>query len=328
VAALAWLHWHSRPGADIRPETVIVTTVHDLQVVDEPIPDSSHDFRVDFIVTPTQRGSAPGWAREGRYAPGVVRRGGTAMHPAREVAAGVGLLARGMRMCVREPGLLLLGLIPAVISSLLLVAALVVVIDFIGPETRAVTWFARDWSDGARGVVEALAGIAIVGVAALLAIVGYTGLTLAIGDPFYEKISQRVEADLGGVPDAVELPWWRELVRSGGDALRVMVFAACVGLLLFVAGFLPAVGQTVVPVIGAFVGGWALAIELTGAPFARRGMRLQQRLRVLRQHRCLVLGFGTAVFVCFLIPLGAIIVMPAAVAGATVLTRRVLGLPS
>lgn len=38
----------------IRPETVIVTTVHDLQVVDEPIPTGPHDFRVDFIVTPTQ----------------------------------------------------------------------------------------------------------------------------------------------------------------------------------------------------------------------------------------------------------------------------------
>jgi 5-formyltetrahydrofolate cyclo-ligase len=38
----------------IGPETVIVTTVHDLQVVDEPIPDSPHDFRVDYIVTPTQ----------------------------------------------------------------------------------------------------------------------------------------------------------------------------------------------------------------------------------------------------------------------------------
>lgn len=34
--------------------TVIVTTVHDLQVVDEPIPDSPHDFRVDYILTPTQ----------------------------------------------------------------------------------------------------------------------------------------------------------------------------------------------------------------------------------------------------------------------------------
>jgi 5-formyltetrahydrofolate cyclo-ligase len=38
----------------IGPATVIVTTVHDLQVVDEPIPDRLHDFRVDYIVTPTQ----------------------------------------------------------------------------------------------------------------------------------------------------------------------------------------------------------------------------------------------------------------------------------
>jgi 5-formyltetrahydrofolate cyclo-ligase len=35
-------------------ETTIVTTVHDLQVVDEDLPESDHDFRVDFIVTPEQ----------------------------------------------------------------------------------------------------------------------------------------------------------------------------------------------------------------------------------------------------------------------------------
>lgn len=35
-------------------DTTIVTTVHDLQVVDEPVPTSWHDFHVDVIVTPTQ----------------------------------------------------------------------------------------------------------------------------------------------------------------------------------------------------------------------------------------------------------------------------------
>jgi 5-formyltetrahydrofolate cyclo-ligase len=38
----------------IGPATTIVTTVHDLQVVEESIPDNPHDFRVDYIVTPTQ----------------------------------------------------------------------------------------------------------------------------------------------------------------------------------------------------------------------------------------------------------------------------------
>ncbi len=37
----------------IDDETVIATTVHDLQVLDEDLPETDHDFRVDIIVTPT-----------------------------------------------------------------------------------------------------------------------------------------------------------------------------------------------------------------------------------------------------------------------------------
>jgi CysZ protein len=47
----------------------------------------------------------------------------------------------------------------------------------------------------------------------------------------------------------------------------------------------------------------------------------------LREHRPFALGFGVAVFLSFLIPLGAILLMPAAVAGAALLTRRALGQP-
>jgi 5-formyltetrahydrofolate cyclo-ligase len=34
--------------------TVIATTVHDLQVLDQPLPQTAHDFRVDLIATPTR----------------------------------------------------------------------------------------------------------------------------------------------------------------------------------------------------------------------------------------------------------------------------------
>jgi 5-formyltetrahydrofolate cyclo-ligase len=34
-------------------DTTIVTTVHDLQLLDEDLPETEHDFRVDVIVTPT-----------------------------------------------------------------------------------------------------------------------------------------------------------------------------------------------------------------------------------------------------------------------------------
>ena len=44
----------------------------------------------------------------------------------------------------------------------------------------------------------------------------------------------------------------------------------------------------------------------------------------MRGRRARILGFGVATQLCFLVPLGAIITMPAAVAGATVLARSLL----
>jgi CysZ protein len=155
----------------------------------------------------------------------------------------------------------------------------------------------------------------------------FTALTLLIGQPFYEAISKSVEQRLGGVAGEVDVSFWRSLPRTVSDSLRLLVLTLLLGIPLFLGGLIPTVGQTVVPVIGAMVGGWILTLELTSVPFERRGLRLRDRRRLLRGRRAMAVGFGTATFVCFLIPLGAILVMPAAVAGATLLSRRLFGLP-
>jgi len=48
--------------------TTVVTTVHPLQIVDEPLPETRHDFRVDVIVTPDRviRATDP------RPSPGII----------------------------------------------------------------------------------------------------------------------------------------------------------------------------------------------------------------------------------------------------------------
>jgi hypothetical protein len=43
----------------IRPDTILATTVHPLQVVNEPLPETIHDFRVDLIVTSKRPSGAP-----------------------------------------------------------------------------------------------------------------------------------------------------------------------------------------------------------------------------------------------------------------------------
>jgi CysZ protein len=236
-----------------------------------------------------------------------------------EFMAGVGIFGRGLAFWIRSPRLCLLGAIPALISAVLLAAALVALIVFAGDLSRFATPFADDWSGSARDVTRGVVAVAVVGAGMLIGVLVFTALTLAIGDPFYERISDAVDEHHGGLPGAVELPWWRGLA----DAARFLGVSILVGVPLFFAGFIPGVGQTVVPVVAALAGGWLLSIELTGTPFARRGLSLADRRRILREHRPLALGFGVPVFLFFLIPLGAVIVMPAAVAGATMLARRI-----
>ncbi len=52
----------------IDDRTAIATTVHDLQVLDEELPETGHDFRVDLIVTPTQTIRSDGRRRP----PGII----------------------------------------------------------------------------------------------------------------------------------------------------------------------------------------------------------------------------------------------------------------
>ncbi|MEU7871106.1 EI24 domain-containing protein [Dactylosporangium sp. NPDC049140] len=243
-----------------------------------------------------------------------------------EFAMGLRLLGKGFARYGRSPRLLLLGAIPAVITCALFGVAWTFLIIYIDDIASAATWFADDWSDFWRGLIEFGAGAAILVAAALLSALTFTALTLLIGDPFYEVISERVEDGLGGTPGAVDLPWYRTLWPNLVDSLRLILLGVVLAIPLFLMGFIPVVGQTVVPVLNAIVGGWLITVELTGIPFNRRGLRLAERRKILRANRAMALGFGIPVFLVLLVPIVAIIVIPAAVSGATLLTRRSLGL--
>jgi CysZ protein len=190
-----------------------------------------------------------------------------------------------------------------------------------------LTPYAGSWNANVRQLARALVSIAVVFGWVLLSVLFFTAITLIIGQPFYEAISKNVESKLGGVPGEVNVSFWKTLPRNIVDSIRLILLAAVVGILLFALGLIPAFGQVVVPVLAILFGGWILALELTGVPFERRGLRLRDRRRMLRGRRSMAVGFGAATFVCFLIPGGAVLLMPAAVAGATLLSRRLFGLP-
>jgi CysZ protein len=245
----------------------------------------------------------------------------------RDLGVGLGYLFKGQRWVARHGRQYGFGLVPGLIT-LVLYAGLLVALFVWGADLVAwATPFADDWSDTWAGLVRGAFTVLLWAASLLAAVLTFTAMTLLIGQPFYETLSERVDRDVSpdGTAAVSDLPLLRELWISARDSLRVVIRAGLWGLLLFLCGFLPVVGQTVVPVVGVFVTGFFLTEELTAVALQRRGVELRERLRLLRARKLLVWGFGAPLAACFLVPFVAVFLMPGAVAGATLMARDLLG---
>lgn len=233
---------------------------------------------------------------------------------------GVGMLLRGFGFWARRPGAMALGLIPAAIVAMLIVAALVALGFNMAFLTDWLTPFADEWTDPWQDLVRSAIGAIIFAAAIVLAAVTFTALTLAVGDPFYERIWRAVELEVGGaVPDEGGGFW-----RSVRDSLVLIVLGFLTAIGVAISGFIPVLGAVLAPTLGVILSGRLLAKELSSRAFEARGIRSSVRRRMMRGHRAELLGFGIATQLCFMIPLGAIVTMPAAVAGSTLLARSAL----
>ncbi|WP_335932216.1 EI24 domain-containing protein [Streptomyces sp. PTD5-9] len=239
----------------------------------------------------------------------------------RDLGAGLRYLVAGQRWVGRHGRWFGFGLLPGLITLILYAAALVGLGYGADDLAAWATPFADGWSSPWSGLLRTTLTVLVFALGLFLAVITFTAVTLLIGQPFYESLSEEVDrAEGGDVPES-GLPLWRELWISAVDSVRVLVRVGLYSLLLFALGFLPVVGQTVVPAIGFCVTGYFLAEELTAVALQRRGMALKDRLALLRGRRLLVLGFGVPLGLAFLVPFVAVFLMPGAVAGATLLVR-------
>jgi len=239
--------------------------------------------------------------------------------------SGAGYMARGMRVFLATPGLWLLGLIPVLIAGLLVLALLALLVANVDAVATWFTPFADRWSAGARTALRDAVGVAVVLGALLLAVLSFATLANMIGQPFFERISDRVERDLGDPPAGIDSPWWRTLPRATVESLLLFALILCINVPLFLLALTPVVGQSLVPLIQAVISGYLLSVELLAIPLERRGLHLRGRLRFAWSHRAPVAGFGVAAFLLFLVPLANVVAMPGAVVGGTLLVRRLTG---
>ncbi|MFW6598671.1 EI24 domain-containing protein [Propionibacteriaceae bacterium Y2011] len=240
-----------------------------------------------------------------------------------QVLSGFGHLTRGLSLVLTRPRLFVLGMVPPFVVSLLMGAGLLVLIFNLGDLTLLATGYA----DGTlREVLRVAIGIVIMVMGMLLMVITYSSITLTVGAPVYDKISELVERECGGVADPVEEKLGRSMLRAVRQSVTVLAISVGLAIPLFLIGFIPAIGGIISGIGSALVGGTMIVLELTGGTFDRRGRTsLREKYALTSARRLQTLGFGIPVFWLFSLPLVSVVAFPAAIAGATLLARGLVG---
>ena len=226
----------------------------------------------------------------------------------------------GFRL-LTKPGVRLYLIAPLLIDTVLFV----VLTGFVFQQfDQAVDWlmgFLPQWLAFLSWIIWLLFGVL------MLIVYGYTFTMIGtlIAAPFFGVLSERVQEYLSA-PGESEALSWREYgaiaMRSLRRELRKLRYflPRLLGILILCAvlSFVPLL-NLITPIISFFWGAWNLYLQYVDYPADNNGISFDDLLADSQKRRGDAFGFGGAVLVGSAIPLLNLLVMPAAVAGATAL---------
>jgi CysZ protein len=231
-------------------------------------------------------------------------------------ADGVGALLAGFWFVMRTPAVWPLALVPVVIAGGVTAGATAGALHALGPILHRAF--------GPRLSFLATVAEIVVAVPALVValIVGF-GIAQPLSGPALNRIVRRAEAEVG----AEERPA-SGLVEDVGRALQSLAVAYALGLpllaLLYVITFFfpPAVVVTFPAKL--LVLALLVAWDLCDYPLSIHGMPVAERVAFVRRNLGAMVGFGVGLgLLSTVLPCLLVFVLPAGVAGAARLTRRI-----
>lgn len=163
----------------------------------------------------------------------------------------------------------------------------------------------------------------IVPLIFLLLLVGFyfafTTLANFIAAPFNAFLAEKVELQLTGQPlgDTSFSEMLKDVPRMLGREWKKMIYSIPRLVAIFLLGFVPVIGQTVIPIIAFIFSAWMIAIQYCDYPFDNHKISFQRMRNALGQNKFMNYTFGSLVTLFTMIPFVNLVVMPVAVCGAT-----------
>jgi len=155
----------------------------------------------------------------------------------------------------------------------------------------------------------------------VLLIFSYFFSTLAnlLASPFSGLLAERLEARLTGEepPDVGMMALIKDTPRILHREWVKLAYYLPRALVLLLLHLIPAFGQTLAPVLWFIFSAWMMAIQYSDYPFDNHKVPFVTMRRALRQHKVQNLQFGVMVYICTVIPVLNLVIMPVAICGAT-----------
>ncbi len=146
----------------------------------------------------------------------------------------------------------------------------------------------------------------------------FTPIANIVAAPFNALLSEKIEIRLTGKAISANSSFMEMARDSFLSQIRKLVYIIFWSAVLLLISLIPLVNFAA-PFLWVIFGSWLLSLEYLDYPMGNHELNFTRQRQILAARKGLSLGFGSSVMVLTSIPLLNFIVMPVAVAGATVL---------
>ncbi|EMP54981.1 cysZ protein, required for sulfate transport [Marinobacter santoriniensis NKSG1] len=229
---------------------------------------------------------------------------------------GLGYLGEGFRL-IRQPGLRLFVLLPIAINIVLFAVLFYFMAEgFSTLIATAMGWLPDwNWLQSLDWLFWILYGAVIL----LMLAYGFVIVANLIGSPFYGYLAELTEKHLTGQEVTTEDGWAtivKDIPRALWREVQKILYYLPRAIGLFIIGLVPVV-NLVAAVLWFLFNSWMMALQYVDYPADNHRVSFPALRRTLGGSRLSALGFGLPVALAAMVPLLNLVVVPAAVCGAT-----------
>ncbi|MDP2571072.1 sulfate transporter CysZ [Vibrio penaeicida] len=228
--------------------------------------------------------------------------------------SGIGYFFHGFELAF-QPGIRRFVILPLLVNILLIGGAIYLLFSNLNQWIDAWLGYLPDMLSWLSYLLWPLLALAI------LATFTYLFSTIAnfVAAPFNGLLAEQLEAKLTGkkLSDQSVLSLLKDVPRILGREWRKLMYYLPKALGLFILLLIPALGQTIGPILWFLFSAWMMAIQYCDYPFDNHKVSFQDMRNDLKQNQSASYGFGFMVTLFTMVPILNLFVMPVAVCGAT-----------